>query len=363
MRRSVKKTISLLLSGMFLFFCLNLFAQTESLVEGQQLGEKDGRITLDLKDTDLKDVLRTISKTSDLNIVAGDEINGKVTARLSEVKVFEALSTILRSCGYSYIQEGDVVRVVKIDPKLLGIDEKTPQVLMESKLVEVTLDKSHQTGINWKKFKMKFDNHVTVNDSVNLPIVGSGADKGLFVSVFDGDIDVLMQFLNEESKTDILSSPRIVALDNKEAQILVGEKVPYQQTFGQTTAGITSTSILFEDVGIKLLVTPHVREKDFVILDIHAEVSSVTEWKTLSAGNELPIISTKQAQTEVIVKDSTTLVLGGLISEGKWESVSKVPILGDIPILSYFFKHKSWEKKKSELVVLITPKIFYPTAE
>lgn len=359
MRKSSKKIISLLLSGMFLFFCLNLFAQTESAVKDQELGKKDGRITLDLKDADLKDVLRTISKTSDLNIVAGDEISGKVTARFNEVKIFEALSAILRSCGYSYIKEGDVIRVAKIDLKLLGIDKNTPQVLIESKLVEVTLGKSHEMGINWRKFKMRFENDVTVKDSVYFPL----GDQGLFVSIFDGDIDVLMQFLNEESKADILSSPRIVALDNKEAQILVGEKIPYQQTFGQTTAGITTTSILFEEVGIKLLVTPHIREKDYVILDIHVEVSSITEWKTLSAGNELPIISTKQTETEVIVKDSTTLVLGGLISEKKLESVSKVPILGDIPLLNYFFRHKSWEKSKRELVVLITPKILYPPAE
>lgn len=115
--------------GLIAFCCLffflleiNLQAESNSMVEQTQIGENYLTISLDLKDTDLLDVLRTISIVSGLNIVASDEIQGKVTAGFDEVKVFDALSTILRSCGYGYIKDGNGIRVMKMDPELLGID-------------------------------------------------------------------------------------------------------------------------------------------------------------------------------------------------------------------------------------------------
>lgn len=320
----------------------------------------DLTLSLDLKDADLKDVLRTISKVSGLNIVAGEEIGGKVTARFTDVEIEQALCCVLRSCGYDYVKEGDVIRVVKIDPDLLGVDKKTPQVLIESKIVEVILDKSFEMGVNWEKFKLKIEdenraNKVRIEAKTNFNLGGTG----LIVNVFDTDVEAILQFLSEKTKTNILSCPKIVTLDNKSAQILVGERVPYQLTFGQTQAGITTTSILFEDVGIKLMVTPHVSGKEYVILDIHVEVSSIAEWKILSNGDELPIISTKKTDTQVVIKDGSTLIIGGLISERKGETILKVPVLGDIPIINFLFRYKKLKSEKRELVVFITPRILF----
>ena len=115
--------------------------------------------------------------------------------------------------------------------------------------------------------------------------------------------------------------------------------------------------ILFEDVGIELTVTPHVRGGNYIIMEIHSEVSAIKEWRILSNGDEVPIISTKQTDTEVMIKDNSTLVIGGLVNTEKRESVSKVPILGDIPLLSYFFKYKKIENIKKELLVFITPQL------
>jgi len=347
--------------GLIAFCCLFLFllevnlqAESNSVVEQIQIGDNDLTISLDLKDTDLLDVLRTISKVSGLNLVASDEIQGKVTARFNEVKVFEALSTILRSCGYGYVKEGNVIRVMKMDPELLGIDRRTPLVLIQSKIVEVTLDKSHQMGVNWQKLGFNWDKeNVQGEAQTSFPQNNSG----LTLNIFNHDVDVLIQALSTETKAEILSQPKIVSLDNKQAKILVGEKVAYQQSFGQAAAGITTTSVLFEDVGIQLTVTPHVRGDNFIIMEIHSEVSAVKEWRTLSNGDEVPIISTKQTDTQVMIRDNSTLVIGGLVNTEKRESVSKVPLLGNIPLLGYIFKHKKIEDIKKELMVFITPQL------
>jgi len=324
----------------------------------EEITSQDNTLSLDLKDSELKDVLRTISKVSGINIVAGEEIKGKVTARFENVEIKQALTCVLRSCGYDYVKEGNVIRVVKAEPELLGVDSKTPQVLIESKIVEVILDKSFEMGVNWKEFKLKFEEEDRrSNPNLEAKTNFNMGDKGLLVDVFDTDVKAILQLLSEKTKTNILSSPKIVALDNKPAQILVGDRVPYQQTFGQAQAGITTTSILFEDVGIKLMVTPHVRGQGYVILDIQAEVSSISEWKILSNGDELPLISTKKTDTQVVIKDGSTLIIGGLISERKGEIISKVPLLGDIPIINHLFRYKKLQNEKRELVVFITPRI------
>jgi len=355
-----KKGVRKLILGLCVLLPLtvNLQAEPHSVVEQTKISDEDLVISLDLKETELLDVLRTISKVSGLNIVASDEVAGKVTARFDQVKVFEALSAILRSCGYGYIKEGDVIRVIKADPELLGIDRRTPQVLIQSKIVEVTLDKSNQMGVNWQRlgFSWKEEN-VEGEAQTFFPL----DNTGLTINIFDQDVDLLLQALSTETQAEILSQPKVVSLDNKEAKILVGEKVAYQQSFGQAAAGITTTSVLFEDVGIELTVTPHVRGENFIIMEIHSEVSAVKEWRRLSNGDEVPIISTKQTDTEVMIKNNSTLVIGGLVNTEKRVSISKIPLLGDIPVISFLFKHKKTENIKKELLVFITPHLLSET--
>lgn len=341
--------------GLLLIFNSEGYAQKNSVVEGlDSLSEK---ISLDLKDVEIKDALRLVSKISGLNIVVSDEVKGTITARLQEVNLDEALSAILRACGLGYVREGNIIRIIKIEPEVLGIDFKTPQVSIQSKVVEAILDKNNEMGINWEKLQAKYESDYRLDfrteGSTNFPL----GQSGLLLNFFSHDVDALLQMLNTEVKTNVLSSPKVVSLDNKEAKILVGDKVAYQQSFGQSAAGITTTSVLFEDVGIKLIVTPYVRAKDYVILKIHSEVSTLKEWRRLSNGDEVPIIGTRQTDTQVIVKDKSTLVIGGLINEEKRRTVYKVPILGDIPLLNLLFKYQHDNTVKKELLIFITPTI------
>ncbi|MCD6380411.1 type II and III secretion system protein [bacterium] len=319
-----------------------------------KLGEEnDKRVSLNLVDTDIPSALRMLAKISGLNIVIGKGIDGEVSARLENVTVKEALGSILHSCGYRYEMEGSVVRVSVAKKEFLGVDSKTPQVLIKSKIIEVDLGKNSGSGVDWKLISSKLGNDFSLNAESSF----GQEESGLILNLFSGDVESVISMIEENSETRILSEPSVVALDRHEAKIMVGDKIAYQQSFGQASAGITTTSIQFEDVGIKLFVTPYIKDGYFVLLDIHVEVSSVKEWRTLSNGDEIPIISTKETSTRVMVRNNSTLIIGGLIGKNRVEKVRKVPLLGDIPLLGYFFKRESVDTSRSELTVFITPRI------
>ena len=270
-----------------------------------------------------------------------------------DVSVEDALRAVLGSCGYTYVNEGGVVLVTKLPEGFAGVNKDTPQVLIESRIVEVVLGENNEEGVNWNFIAEKVNGNVSASGSIDLNI----GQNGLLFNIFNSDAEAIINCLNQETSTKILSAPRVLALNGSEARILVGEKVAYQQTFGQVTAGVASSTVQFEDVGIKLYVTPHIKRDDMIVMDVLIEVSSVKEWRTISNGDEIPIISTKQADSRVIVRDNNTVVIGGLIGEDKVESIWKVPVLGDIPLLKYLFRKKHEEKTRKELSIFITPRI------
>ncbi len=316
-------------------------------------GEEAMNVSVEFVDTEIGDAMRLLAKMSGLNIVSGPKISGKVSARLMDVSIEEALASVCRSCGFSYVKEGNVIRIIEMEEGLVGIDGATPQVLIESRVVEVVLGENQQSGVDWELLSTKITGDISAAGVIDLDTEKSG----LFLNIYNGDVDALINLLSRETNTNVLSAPKVMAMDGSEAKILVGEKVAYQQSFGQASGGITTTTVNFEEVGIKLYVTPHVRPGKAIIIDILVEVSSVKEWRTVSNGDEIPIISTKQTTSRVIVDDNSTLIIGGLIGESRIESVYKIPILGDIPIIKYLFRKRSLETNRTELTVFMTPKI------
>jgi general secretion pathway protein D len=158
---------------------------------------------------------------------------------------------------------------------------------------------------------------------------------------------------------NVLSTPQILTSDNKEAEIMVGENVPFiaKRERDLTTTGTVLTSIERKDVGITLRITPQISEGDYVKLDIYQEISAVvkeSENITISVG---PTTTKRATKTSVVLKDKQTVVIGGLLQERDEEQMNKVPLLGDIPVLGWFFKYKSVGKKKTNLLVFLTPHI------
>jgi general secretion pathway protein D len=200
-------------------------------------------------------------------------------------------------------------------------------------------------------------------EAINIPI--AGVEGGLDIPAFG----VVLRFLQEDSATNVLSSPNILTLDNEEATIEIGETVPFP-TGGMLgglagaaggaagLGGYPSISFTREDVGIILRITPQINESDWVTLDIYQEISEVKEGSTtdtLSTGG--PTTTKRSAETHVSVQSNQTVVIGGLMQEVETESESKIPILGDIPLLGALFRNKRKTKRKTNLLIFLTPHV------
>jgi general secretion pathway protein D len=166
--------------------------------------------------------------------------------------------------------------------------------------------------------------------------------------------------LNEfRDSVNVLSTPQILTSDNKEAEIVVGENVPFISSRERdvTTTNTVLNNIERMDVGIKLRLTPQITEGDYVKLDLYQEISAVIQEAAVITISVGPTITKRSTKTSVVVKDNQTVVIGGLMQEKDEENVTKVPLLGDIPILGWLFKQKSISKNKTNLIVFLTPHI------
>ncbi len=239
-----------------------------------------------------------------------------------------------------------------IEDILRRIDVLPRQVLIEATIAEVTHDSETQLGVDWAFGK---------------GAAGGGAGSflatigktGLKYSI--GVTDKWYAELNAlaaKGLVNIISSPHVLASDNKEAKIDVSREVPVQS--GQTTvasgATVSSTSIEYRDTGVILSVTPHINERGLVTMDISEEVSELSEDVNI-AGLNYPSFFKRTVKTTLTVKHGQTIVIGGLIKDKEEENISGVPCLIDIPVVRYMFGQETKKTKKVELIVLITPRV------
>ena len=248
---------------------------------------------------------------------------------------------------------------------LIRLDILAKQVLIEVTIAEVTLTKDLQYGVEWYlRHNGKLNG--TLDTLGNLGI-GSG---GITYSVArnTGKFQALMNALAKRNLINVLSTPRIVVLDNKSANIQVGTDVPVV-TSASSAAGLSNngtTSILrtieYRNTGVILHVKPTINSNGILTMDISQEVSNAQK-NSISSSISSPLILKRSINTSVIVKSGETILLGGLISTETSKTVTKVPLLGDIPILGNLFKTVSKNKTKTELLIEVTPYIISTVSE
>ncbi|HDN85233.1 MAG TPA: type II and III secretion system protein, partial [Candidatus Aerophobetes bacterium] len=163
----------------------------------------------------------------------------------------------------------------------------------------------------------------------------------------------IIKMLENENKAKVLSSPRVTTLNNKEAEIFVGDKVPYTVTL--VSGGTTTTEVRFIEAGVRLKITPSIIEKDFVVIKIEPEVSYIYTWR--GPQDQYPWVKTRQATAYVRVKNGQPFVLGGLLNKEDKKNLYKVPLIGDIPWLGNLFKYEKHTVYDSELIITVTPTI------
>ena len=270
--------------------------------------------------------------------------------------------------------------VVRAEPSIMkevqelvaSLDVRRAQVLIESAIVEVTGDVSDALGVQWARGDLdapiagtNFNNAgpdlATIATGVATQNYASAIGSGLTIGGFKesgGDIDfgMIIQALKSDSSTNLLSTPSIMTLDNQEAEIVVGQNVPF--VTGQTASSTNSnpfTTIDRQDVGVTLKVIPHIHDGEAIRLEVEATAESVSN--TTVAGSADLITNKRSIKTMILSDNGETIVLGGLIRDDVREVVSKVPLLGDIPLLGWLFRSKSVNQVKSNLMVFLRPTI------
>jgi general secretion pathway protein D len=247
------------------------------------------------------------------------------------------------------------------------LDVRPPQVLLEVLIAEINLDKTTAYGINWQLYT-----HAGLQgDSTRGVLGGFGGQSftdsaastlgGLgvrVISLASLNVRSILQAIASHTNVRVLSAPRVLALNNEQARILVGSEVPFTSA---TISGITSSVdqvVEYRDVGTQLTVLPTVNNDGYVTLRLLQEVSELST-TTIAAAQNSPIITTREAETSAIVKTGRTVIIGGLISAQRTATSSGIPILEDIPLIGGLFKSKSLDRQKQELAIFLTPYVVF----
>jgi type IV pilus assembly protein PilQ len=248
----------------------------------------------------------------------------------------------------------------------IALDTTTPQIEITAKLVDVDAEALRSIGVEWNlgtesEFFVDgagnpipgvapspIDNHVLSADH-NTPIADPATrfSYGIFDSW--GTLEAQLQLLESNRKANIISNPRITTVDNREAKILVGQKIPL---IVQDVAGNPVSQL--QTIGIQLRVTPHLTEDKKIVMDLHPEVSDLSTQSTVQGG---VIINTSEADTRVLVDDGQTAVIGGLIRTNDSHVRTGVPYLKDVPLLGMLFRNDNSVRQNRELIIFVTPRI------
>lgn len=301
----------------------------------------------------------TVTRIFELKYAKAAEIKDKVADNLTKgfgtMQIDERTNKIAVTDFEKKVQ--DIEKIVA------AFDDKLQQVLIEAKILQITLDDHLKLGVDWDSVVKKIQKEINLKSAFQIAAFNAFGPPGaelLVGSLGSGDVNVMVQVLKTIGDTNLLSSPRITALNNQEAKILVGTSQPYAtNTVTQTTGtATTGTNISFLDIGVKLFVTPTINKDGFVTMKIRPEVSSTNSNYTYGTpATTIPVVQTTQAETSVRIKDGSTIIIGGLVTDRRVQTVNKIPWLGDLPIIKYAFSNTDSEIQKQELVIFLTPHI------
>ena len=403
MKKSKVKSQKLKIAIAILLLGLTVMAQaaTPPKEEAPKVGT-GGTLTFKLKDADIKSVLQVFAKQLGVNIVAGDDVTGKVTFSFTNVKPREGLEAVLRAKGYDWYQEGDTVVVTakptvrtylleytsatevqsalsqlmesgdsvsvnesynalivkastknisRIEKAIRDMDIPPVQVMVEAKILEIKYDDSGSAGLDIKYTRPQDPNDTAQTTGFAGKPTGSGA-FGFYAQVISQNVDAYLSTLLTKTNYNLVAAPRIATLNHKEANILIGSKIGYR------TAVITDTGTVYQvqflTTGTELTITPHVGEGGFIRMKIYPKVSEGT------VTQDQPVENTTETQNEVLVKDGQTVVIGGLIKNAETQIDYGIPFLMDIPLLGGLFRKTSIINEKRELLIFVTPHILTP---
>lgn len=359
------------------------------------------RITLELEGADLRDVLKIISKKSGLNIVSDNSISGSVNIILYDTTIKDTIDYLLDTQGLSYrivdntiliasdrkldvatqldtaivklnnvdaesvtgiiktyLTKGEFVQFSKANNLIIlyadnqklqrltdiiqGIDaQEEPQIFLEVQVIETSTAELKSRGISWPS-------------SIGVGVEANITNTGTTIRS-NPSFQALIQLLESEGKAKILARPRLKAVNNDQAEIFIGERVPITQTTVDTT-GRVAENVSFVDTGILLRVLPSINPNTKEVkLKIQPEVSIISGYR--GPHNDKPVIRSRKVNTSVWVKDGETVIIGGLFNSTDTKDITKVPLLGSVPLIGNLFSSSRKDNVQTELLITVTPKI------
>lgn len=383
-------------------------------VEAVRSDIKNDRVTLNFRDSPIQDVFDVLSRKDKVNIILGKGVTGTVSVSLYSVSIDEAIYRVAEAAGYSVeLRDGDYfiqdrkegslerpdnsmkLRTFKVqysDPKqvaeilakhlsrngkitplidrkmlviedtpefmkrasqlLLELDVQPKQILIEAKVLEVTLDDSEVYGVDWSKVFGSSGNDsgsFGINGLAAGSATGGPRQAGFFFGLTNRNLDLFLEAKSTKNRVKTLASPKLLAMENQQAKAVIGNNTGYKVT--TTIDQVTMESVVFLESGVILEVTPSVDQQGRVLLKVHPEVSSVT----LNAG--VPSKKSTEVTTELLCEDGQSVFIGGLIKKSNTKDRTGVPILGDIPGLGRLFSTTTDSVNDTETIVIITPRV------
>ncbi|MBN1131156.1 MAG: hypothetical protein JXA71_19355 [Chitinispirillaceae bacterium] len=372
------------------------------------------RISMRAQDASLSEILKILAERSGMNFVTGEGVyKEKITIILNKTPVDEAIDLVVRAAGLSYeivgnsvlIAEsdklkgevgqqgyvvalkyataeevaamlGDLTKFVKVDkggnrlvcftsPRVINeierivksIDHPHTLVMLDTRIVEVSMDKMKQYGINWAQM-LPLKEGISHDET---PLTTGYHKDGWMLNALE--IDASLDLMVQNNDARVLMNSKMTTTNNREASLHIGDVIPYTiQSYNMGgMGGGANMMIQKENVGVILTMTPHVNENNQVTLQLEPEVSNIVGW--VGENQDMPMTRVRKTKTTVRVQDGQTIFLAGLLSEEKSTIVSKLPVLGDIPLLGRLFQHRSEKIIKKNLIIEITPKILWDGAE
>jgi general secretion pathway protein D len=337
-------------------------AGLDLVLSGDQAALQSKKATIHLKDIAAEDAVEDILRTNGFNYEKKDGLllvstlpqdllpTGYKTAieavklkYLPAGRTAELLSKLMPQANFQageradcLIMRGRAEELTDAKAVIAAIDKLIPQVLIESKVIEISSSDSLKLGISYGNGTFKF---TTAKDTKKTSMAE--------------DLTSTLNALITGGSAEVIASPRIATLDNQEAVINIGSRIPYAVPLTYAS-GSTQWTVDYIDAGVKLKITPQLGQDGYIRTFVQPEVSSISEWRTTPAG-EFPVISTRNACATVRVRDGESIVIGGLLSDSERKNVSRVPVLGYLPLVGLLFQDRSAEKEKTEIVFLITP--------
>ncbi|MDD3345602.1 MAG: secretin N-terminal domain-containing protein [Candidatus Omnitrophica bacterium] len=302
-------------------------------------------------------VIPTIRETFELEYAKIGEVKGEISKVLTKdvgsIEVDERTNKIVVT-DLPHNME-------RIRQLIADFDSKTREVLIEAKIVEITLSDNYAMGVDWQKVYGLAEDSLTLTGTFpfSAPTATSSTMKLSIGTLADNKYEFALTLIKSFGKLKVVSSPHIVVCNNEEAKFMVGTREAYVTTT-ITTGDVTTTtseSVQFIDVGVTLYVTPTINKGGFVKMHIKPEVSSISEWLETTEGNKIPIVDTSNVETDVLVKDGNTIILAGLIKTTTDKNVAKMPLLGSLPVLGKLFSNVSDTNSKKELAIFLTPHV------